>query len=63
MSLFRPYDAKPGETAREHLLRLTRWYAPLYAIRGLGEYVFRLQERVDALERRVAELEAERGSR
>lgn len=58
MSLFRPYDAKPGESGRDHIRRLSRWYAPMYGLRGLGEYVFRLEERVDALERRVADLEA-----
>jgi len=58
VSLFRPYDAKPGETGREHVRRVTRWYGPYYSVRGLAEYVFRLEDRVTALERRVAELEA-----
>jgi polyhydroxyalkanoate synthesis regulator phasin len=51
-------DAKPGESCRDHIRRLTRWYGPYQSVPGLGEYVFRLEDRVDALERRVAELEA-----
>ena len=55
------YDARPGETPREHVARLTSFGTPPWvAAKGLGVYVTTLLDRVDDLERRVAALEAKR---